>query len=446
MEEVFKYFFIGFWILFLIFILVFTLVSVYENEKRAVKQSLILIVPEILLAMFFIYFNLTDTFYLIGSIVILSVIVLVFSPFKTSESEFEFPEKQFDERDIVFSRNLLKKGTLQYEEYYERNQGFKKTDDLFRSKPGLLSPDAKFFDKKTFQEAKDIFSEIEKFHPFVEIKPQKSISIKINKEKVTKEILKLIKGAGAASCGITLLKPYHLYSHIGRGNDYGKKNTLKHKFAIAFTVEMNKEALGFAPYGPTLVESAKQYMKAAKITLKAAEYIRNIGYEARAHIDANYRVICPLVAQDAGLGTIGRMGLLITPELGPRVRIGVITTDIPLNVSINKLERGIINFCCICKKCADNCPVRAIPFKYPQNVNGVLRWKINSELCFTYWCSIGTDCGICMQVCPYSHPDNFIHNLIRFFIRKNPVNRWLALKLDNFFYGKANKHSENIQI
>ena len=47
---------------------------------------------------------------------------------------------------------------------------------------------------------------------------------------------------------------------------------------------------------------------------------------ARAHIDGNYQVIAPLVARDAGLGTIGRMGLLMTPELGPRVRLAVVTT------------------------------------------------------------------------------------------------------------------------
>ncbi|MFQ6103859.1 MAG: hypothetical protein ACE5OP_06150 [Candidatus Glassbacteria bacterium] len=59
---------------------------------------------------------------------------------------------------------------------------------------------------------------------------------------------------------------------------------------------------------------------------KSAEYlhIRNLGYPARTHIDGNYRVVCPLVARDAGIGEIGRMGLLMTPRLGPRVRIAVV--------------------------------------------------------------------------------------------------------------------------
>lgn len=64
--------------------------------------------------------------------------------------------------------------------------------------------------------------------------------------------------------------------------------------------------------------------------MQLAEFMRSIGYPARAHIDGSYRVVCPLVARDAGLGEIGRMGLLMTPELGPRVRIAVVTTDLPL--------------------------------------------------------------------------------------------------------------------
>jgi ferredoxin len=63
-----------------------------------------------------------------------------------------------------------------------------------------------------------------------------------------------------------------------------------------------------------------------------------------------------------------------------------------------------------------------------------LPWKINHEKCFTYWCKAGTDCGRCVTVCPYSHPNNFIHNIIRLGIKRNSANRWLALKLDDYFY------------
>ena len=42
-----------------------------------------------------------------------------------------------------------------------------------------------------------------------------------------------------------------------------------------------------------------------------------------------------------------------------------------------------------------------------------LRWRIDAEACFRYWNAVGTDCGRCMAVCPYSHPDTWSHDLVR---------------------------------
>jgi reductive dehalogenase len=200
---------------------------------------------------------------------------------------------------------------------------------------------------------------------------------------------------------------------------------------------MNHYFVGAAPKGPIIMESSQQYLHAGSIAVQIAEFIRRLGFEARAHIDANYQVICPVVAQDAGLGVIGRMGLLMTPKLGPRVRIGVVTTDMELLVTKTKPDSSTIKFCEICKKCAQNCPSQAIPFhSNPKQKKQIERWLINHEACFIYWNVAGTDCGRCISVCPFSHPDNLIHNLIRWFIKQNEFNRRLALFMDNFFYGK----------
>jgi ferredoxin len=69
-------------------------------------------------------------------------------------------------------------------------------------------------------------------------------------------------------------------------------------------------------------------------------------------------------------------------------------------------------------------------------VGGVRRWQIDQEACFTLWCKIGTDCGRCVSVCPYSHPDNLLHNLVRLGVRNSSLFRRLAIKLDDLFYGK----------
>ena len=92
--------------------------------------------------------------------------------------------------------------------------------------------------------------------------------------------------------------------------------------------------------------------------------------------------------------------------------------------------------CTHCGECARVCPGQSIPFGEEEEIEGVKRWKIDSESCFTFWCQAGTDCGRCMIVCPFSHPDNWFHRFIRFGIRNNGLFRRLAIPLDDAFYGK----------
>ena len=138
----------------------------------------------------------------------------------------------------------------------------------------------------------------------------------------------------------------------------------------------------------------------------------------------------------AGLGDIGRMGLLMTPRLGPRVRIGVVTTDIPLIPAAPRDDLSMLDFCSICKKCATNCPVGAIPHGDRVEMDHGRRWVIDDETCFRYWNAVGTDCATCMKVCPYSHPDNPMHNLVRKAIRVSPGTRSLMLWMDDAVYGR----------
>jgi epoxyqueuosine reductase QueG len=129
------------------------------------------------------------------------------------------------------------------------------------------------------------------------------------------------------------------------------------------------------------------------------------------------------------------MGLLMTPELGPRVRIAVVTTDLLLISDGRSRDLTLIDYCRRCRKCADVCPSKAIPFDDQKDIDGVQRWQINSEACFTYWSTVGTDCAYCMRVCPCSHPNNRLHNSVRAGLKQSALFRELALKMDDFFYG-----------
>jgi epoxyqueuosine reductase QueG len=130
------------------------------------------------------------------------------------------------------------------------------------------------------------------------------------------------------------------------------------------------------------------------------------------------------------------MGLLMTPSLGPRVRIAVVTTDLPLVADPATDDPTVLDFCGICRKCADICPAQAIPAGPPADIDGVTRWRIDQEACFTYWCRSGTDCGQCIRVCPYAHPDTALHRLVRRGLRHSALFRRLALRLDDLIYDR----------
>ncbi len=414
----------------------FIVYSMVENEKKAAIRMILVTVFLLILGAALIFVGAPFVFQITLLVFILVALSVVLFRFGNKSITFPVPKKQFDERDVMFSRAALKPDTKNFKDYYAMRPQNLQVDNAFRKLPGLLNANTKYYNRYIFSAANATFSAVNLLQSLTEQKTQESNDKSINADEATLFLKKWVEKLGVHSVGFTHLQSHHLYSHIGRGKKYGDAVELNHKFAIAFTVEMSHESLSYAPQGPVVMESSQQYLNAGTIAVQIAEFIRNLGFEARAHIDANYRVICPLVAQDAGLGTIGRMGLLMTPKLGARVRVAVVTTNMELvTTSPKEIDSSVVRFCEICKKCAVNCPSNAISFNSGKTKLGWQLWKISHEKCYTYWCKIGTDCGRCITVCPYSHPNNFIHNTIRWMIKRNPVNRWLALKLDNYFYG-----------
>ncbi len=414
------------------------IVSLYEKEKRA---SRIFFTVGILSSVFYITTGLVSFPYqYIVSLILLSLFIVfgliyiipVRSATVTSDSK---PIGQIDERNTMFSRNELKKETDNYINYYSNNPEKELIDNGIRDNPGLLNHKSSAFNRLMFTSSHASFFTIGALKNKVdgEVSSDKFIADEIKMSEYIKNwTLKL----GAYDVGITELKDYHKYSTRGRGVSYNKKVTLNHKYAIAFTVEMDIDAVRSGPLAPIVMESAQQYLESGAIAVQLAEFIRSLGYPARAHIDRNYEVVCTLVAKDAGLGEIGRMGLLMTPNLGPRARIAVVTTDIPLHIDKLGFEPSVIDFCIKCKKCAINCPSNSISFVDRTEINGVVRWQINQESCFDFWTKTGTDCGRCMSVCPYSHPDNLLHNIIRNGIKNSNIFSSIALQLDDVIYGK----------
>ncbi|MEJ2758114.1 MAG: 4Fe-4S dicluster domain-containing protein [Anaerolineales bacterium] len=415
----------------------FAVLSLREKARRAALVSMGL--AGVFIGLFF-----TTYFALIYKSVILFIIIgstalaafLFFLPIGKLLADKHTPTKRVDERTIMFARDRLKPGTPEYNQYYTLHPEHKAVDDRTRARPGLLSRTSRHANPLAFAASEASFQLTEMMHPMVEGEPAPS-PYPFTPQQATEYVKSLAVLYGAVDVGITPLKPYHVYSHVGRGpGEYGSPIQLDHRYAVAFTVEMDNHQMSHAPQAPVVMESARQYVEAGKIAVQLAAVLRSLGYPARAHMDANYRVICPPIARDAGLGEIGRMGLLMTPKLGPRVRIGVVTTDLELIPDAPQPSPAMIDFCMVCRKCATSCPSHSIPFGPRKDEDGITRWNINQETCFAYWNEIGTDCGVCMSVCPYAHPDNTLHNLVRWGNARSGAFRRMAVWMDDLFYGK----------
>ena len=414
------------------------IVSIKEREFQAAGRiallGVLLPLPYLIVGLIpFPHHEIVATFLFIMAVIAVAIFLIPVGQRHVTEDDT--PNIRVDERDIMFARARLLPGSERFEDYYRRKPDKKALDDKFRTRPGLLRKGSTYFDPYMFSAAEASFAAVGSFQTIIDQEPA-SERIHTNPERITEFIKQWGKKLGAVSVGVTELRDYHLYSHLGRNEPYGQPVDLEHKFAIALTVEMDKDMLDHAPYGPTVMESAQQYLASGAIAVQIAAFIRNLGYPARAHIDGNYRVVCPLVARDAGLGEIGRMGLLMTPKLGPRVRLAIVTTDLPLASDQRTRDYSVLDFCTRCKKCAVGCPSKAISFDDRSEVGGIKRWQINAEECFTYWNTIGTDCGRCVRVCPYSHPDNLLHNVVRFGVRNSSLIRALAVTMDDYLYDK----------
>jgi ferredoxin len=423
----------------LVFFLLFESSSVKERKWRAAGISLAIIaIVVVLLVCSVSWWRPLEPFLITAMVVAWFFAALYFLPWNKPTALVIGPvNERVDERDTMFAREEYQPGTEKYEKYYAVNRQHREEDDSLRRLPKLLEPGGRYYNPGQAQQIKAIFKVISELALQVDGDVCAERTEK-NPSELTADIRDLTLKLGADDVGVARLDKAFVYSHVGRGPEqWGMPIELSHRFAIAFTIEMKYEPVQKAPEIAITRESALQYLRAALISVNMARYIRNLGYSARAHIsDSNYQIMLPPVAHDAGLGELSRMGYLISPRYGARIRLGAVTTDLPL-VEDRRVAFGVQDFCDICLKCATNCPSRAIPRGGKATIRGVEKWQISAEKCLRYWRIAGSDCGICMKVCPFSHPPTFVHDIVRRGIRNSSFARKISLLGDHLFYGRT---------
>lgn len=109
-----------------------------------------------------------------------------------------------------------------------------------------------------------------------------------------------------------------------------------------------------------------------------------------------------LGAHMAGLGWIGKNCLLITPDMGPRVRWATVLTDADLSATGSPMEER----CGDCTACADICPVRALKGR-AFKAGEPRELRFDAGKCDRYFSKMAEKnketavCGMCLYACPY---------------------------------------------
>ena len=120
-----------------------------------------------------------------------------------------------------------------------------------------------------------------------------------------------------------------------------------------------------------VAQSMRAYLRFSLLGGVIARQIRNMGYSAKAHTVMDGDVLQPPLLLLSGLGEVSRIGeVILNPFLGPRLKSGTVTTDLPL-AHDKPINFGLQEFCNSCNKCARECPAGAItagPKNYVQRL------------------------------------------------------------------------------
>ena len=182
-----------------------------------------------------------------------------------------------------------------------------------------------------------------------------------------------------------------------------KDKGIPHKYAVVFTVKMDKEPIDTSPSFESQYEVARGYKNLAVIGNKLAKWMRSEGFGAYPGTALGGVTDYCHLAELAGLGTIGYHGLLISPHDGARLRINTIYTNIsnlPIKDPAENEHLWVRDFCAMCKKCVRSCPVGAI-YDEPQPRGDGGMQSIDHDSCRPYF-TANFGCAVCVKVCPFS--------------------------------------------
>ena len=173
------------------------------------------------------------------------------------------------------------------------------------------------------------------------------------------------------------------------------KNDLPH--AICLALEQDYEKTQSIPSIAAEETHQGTYANQGPRAMALTDLIRSLGYKVQVSGPTwHYGPMIPMFVE-AGLGSLGANGQLLSPHFGSRARLQIIFTDAPVTYD-KPIDYGIHKFCQVCQVCVQRCPGRAL-MQEKVWYRGVEKNKLVFKRCRPVMANY-LGCGICMKVCP----------------------------------------------
>lgn len=206
------------------------------------------------------------------------------------------------------------------------------------------------------------------------------------------ELEKFATELGVTKIGYTKVNPDYIFRDF----------KILYDNAMILSMEMNRDAIKSAPSNEATKEIWRSYKDLGIVVNKIAEFLRERGINCHPSPAIGGDINTVPVAENSGIGAIGKNGLLITPEYGPSHRLAAVFIDVD-NLPVKTINENehlwIKDFCETCNHCVKTCPGKAI-LKVTKFLADGYPQYIEREKCAL---PFSENCCTCINSCPFIH-------------------------------------------
>ena len=225
----------------------------------------------------------------------------------------------------------------------------------------------------------------------------KKLSLKKHSQSIDKvtfdQMIKMMKSIGIDQIGYVEITEQDVFKDLG----------VPYQHVLIFTARQNNAKIQTSPSIDSQVEVARIYGITGIASNKTSVFLEKQGFGAMPGHSLGGSVDYTKLGWKAGLGEIGRHGLLIEPISGPNHRLGAVFTNIENLGSYFETREDhswIKEFCAKCGKCIRKCPANAILENVIVDDLGFTT-SIEYKKCHPEF-GDKWGCNICVKECPFT--------------------------------------------